>query len=418
MIVRALQTWLAVRAGALVVWSLVGHHARGMRKVWLILRVLIAAAGVGYIVWSVSWRDRIVVPAGTSVRPGWTLEKPQAFPASHTLQGEWQLEIPPASESASISILRVDPSQVGVGPGDYQFRPGAWTTVRGARVGWLAVGLLIVAPVFVLQALRWWALMRARRLGVAWWSAFRLYMAGAFFNYCMPGMTGGDVLKAYYAARDSDRRADAVISVVVDRIAGMLGLVLLAGIAGLFMLANPLARQVTLCVWLATATLVAAAIIYNSAAIRRRFSQWTWLSHLPGASLWQRIDAAVLAYRGHPVAVTLAILLSVAVHLCLALASASAAYALGANIPLGLLLAVMPVVFAAGALPISFQGLGIMEGVAMALLLREGSFSANQIVGMLLLVRVFPLLYALLGSVFVIRGQLRMLPAPSEPAMA
>lgn len=385
-----------------------------MRKLVFILRSVVAAAGIAYIVWSIDWRDRIVVPAGVEVRPGWVLSEPQAFPVGRGVRspGVWWIEIPSAEEHPP-TPLPVDERQLAP-DGPYRFQPGALATVRQARPALVVLGLLAVAPVFVLQALRWWVLMTARRLPVRWASAFRLYMAGAFFNYCMPGMTGGDVLKAYYAARDCDRRADAVISVVVDRITGMLGLVLLAGVAGLFTLAHPLARQVTLLVWAAIVVLAVAATVYASGSFRGLVRRWTWLGRLPGIGLWQRIDAAMLAYRQHPWTVTSAILLSVVVHLCLVLTAASAAYALKARAPLGLLLALVPIVFAAGAIPISYQGLGVMEGVAMALLLREGSFSANQIVGMLLLVRIFPMLYALLGAWPVLRGHLRMIPLPPD----
>ena len=41
-------------------------------------------------------------------------------------------------------------------------------------------------------------------------------MVGAFYNAFMPGTTGGDLVKAYYAAKHApERRTRAVISVLV-----------------------------------------------------------------------------------------------------------------------------------------------------------------------------------------------------------
>ena len=41
---------------------------------------------------------------------------------------------------------------------------------------------------------------------------------------------GGDLLKAYYASKQTTHRARAVYSVLIDRVIGMLGLILLGGI--------------------------------------------------------------------------------------------------------------------------------------------------------------------------------------------
>ena len=55
---------------------------------------------------------------------------------------------------------------------------------------------------------------------------------GLFFNIVVPGLTGGDLVKAVLAARDHpERKAAAMISVLVDRLIGVLVLVLLGAVA-------------------------------------------------------------------------------------------------------------------------------------------------------------------------------------------
>ena len=50
-------------------------------------------------------------------------------------------------------------------------------------------------------------------------------------NVELPGSTGGDVVKAWYAARQApSRRTAAVMSVIVDRIVGLLALIMLGGV--------------------------------------------------------------------------------------------------------------------------------------------------------------------------------------------
>src|SRR5690606_9553591 len=178
-----------------------------------------------------------------------------------------------------------------------------------------------------------WRRVRARGLGVPRSRAFKLSMVGNFFNYCMPGTTGGDVIRAFYAARGSGRKADVVMSIVVDRVTGMLGLVLLAGVAGLFMLDNPVARNVTMYIWIGNAALAAGALVYFSGTMRRLIHLDRWLFRLPGGGLLKSIDAAVVAYRHHMGTVIASILLAAVLHFCLATGTALAGFALGMDRP-------------------------------------------------------------------------------------
>src|SRR5690606_41348092 len=64
-----------------------------------------------------------------------------------------------------------------------------------ADVGLLIAGLLLVGLVTPLQAWRWLMLMRCRGLDPGYLKSLRLNLVGLFFNFCMPGMTGGDLIK-------------------------------------------------------------------------------------------------------------------------------------------------------------------------------------------------------------------------------
>ena len=50
-----------------------------------------------------------------------------------------------------------------------------------------------------------------------------------FFNAFLLGSTGGDLLKAYYAARETHhRKTEAVVTVLVDRLIGLFSMLALA----------------------------------------------------------------------------------------------------------------------------------------------------------------------------------------------
>ena len=54
------------------------------------------------------------------------------------------------------------------------------------------------------------------------------------FNLVIPGAVGGDLIKAAYLVRMRIRKTQAIASMVIDRILGLLALFILAAIAGGF----------------------------------------------------------------------------------------------------------------------------------------------------------------------------------------
>src|ERR1051326_133119 len=75
----------------------------------------------------------------------------------------------------------------------------------------------------------WHILLRILGIEMSRMRAFVINMVGAFYSTFMPGSTGGDVLKAYYAAKNTPFRTRAVMSVIVDRAIGLIALILLGG---------------------------------------------------------------------------------------------------------------------------------------------------------------------------------------------
>ncbi|MFP4145223.1 MAG: lysylphosphatidylglycerol synthase transmembrane domain-containing protein [Phycisphaeraceae bacterium] len=380
------------------------------RHLALVLRLLLALAGGGYIVATLTWTDHATLPAGYELASGRTLAEPVRAEVVGELPtspgAELTLRLPgeldgPGEVTAELEAVRVD--------------PGLGTTLGRAEPGLLMLGLGLVALVPLLQAWRWLALMRARRLDPGYRQTLRLTLAGLFFNFCLPGTTGGDVARAWYAARHTRQRADAVMSIFFDRATGLTGLALLAALMGLTLLDRPRAGVLVGWIWLVLAGLVVLSAAYFSDRVRRLVRLDRLLGHLGETNLLVRIDRAALAYRDHVRVLVGAVAVSLPVHMCLMLGTALAGWALGMDAPMTLLLTVLPIVYLAGAVPISYQGLGVMEALAIALLPGPPEVTANQVVGMLMFGRLFLAVYALAGTVPLLRGQMHLFPAAHEP---
>ncbi len=405
------------------------------KHVSMILRLVVALAGVAYIAYALDWQNQLELRPGsytTDAGQTFTLAKAQTFaivtkdfdpahvdkPLTIDTSRAWDED--DASTSAEQHLLTIAPDLINARESDYILRPGIVTTLRHAELWLLVLGLALVAPIYPITAIRWWLLMRGRGLEVTPGKAFKLSMVGCFFNYCMPGTTGGDVIKAYYAAARSDRRADSIMSVFIDRVVGLLGLVLLAGLAGLFMTlttGDPLAAKATLYIWSAAGLVTLGSAFYFSRHLRKASGlDWLLGKALKPEGILAKVDAAAMAYADHKLLVFGSMLLSVPVHLLLATSTALAGYALGMDVPFGLLLTVVPILFLAGSMPISYQGLGVMEGLAMAMILNPPAATSNQIVGMLLLIRIFQISYSLLGALFLLKGDIHMHPQSQDAA--
>ncbi len=384
------------------------------KQLFLVLRILLALAGVAFIVLSLTWRDSVILPAGWLVDGRRIAQATTADVVSESLdargrpRGDLILAVPIGE--GVVEEITLPASSLDTGPRAPQFRPGIVTTLRTADFALLALGLLLTGVIFPIQGYRWLILLKCRGLDVGWWKAFRLTMIGQFFNFCMPGTTGGDVIKAYYAAKRAENRGAAVMSVFYDRVTGLFGLVVLAGIVGLFLLDNPLVWKITLFVWIGMLGSVLLAAVYFSKRIRAALQLDRLIGLLPG-SIFTKIDQAALAYGEHKAAVLWATAVSVPVHFLLAVATVLAGLAMGiSDDHAGPLLVVIPVLILAAAIPLSYQGIGIMEGIAYALMVQTHMATMNQVVGMLVMWRIYLIAWSLLGAGMLLRGDVHLFP--------
>src|SRR4051812_42036185 len=112
-----------------------------------------------------------------------------------------------------------------------RIEPGIISLVRRANALLLLAAILIFPITFLITSYRWHELLKVLDIRIGQARTFVLNMVGAFYNTFMPGSTGGDVLKAWYVAKHTTMRTRAVMSVLVDRMIGLLALIMVGGIA-------------------------------------------------------------------------------------------------------------------------------------------------------------------------------------------
>jgi glycosyltransferase 2 family protein len=118
----------------------------------------------------------------------------------------------------------------------HQHREGVqrleWSRIHWGRLG---LALLCCFSALILTYLRWYLLVWAQDLPFRVQDALRLGFIGYLFNYVAPGAVGGDLIKASMIAREqSERRLVAVATVFLDRVVGLIGLLVLGSVMMLF----------------------------------------------------------------------------------------------------------------------------------------------------------------------------------------
>ena len=94
---------------------------------------------------------------------------------------------------------------------------------------WLLAAQAPYAVVLLLAAIRWRLLLAVQGVYRSFGEIYSLVLMGVFFNQVLFGSTGGDVMKAYYVARESpERRAAAALTVFIDRAIGLFVLMAMA----------------------------------------------------------------------------------------------------------------------------------------------------------------------------------------------
>ncbi len=185
---------------------------------------------------------------------------------------------------------------------------------------------------------------------------FSLYMLGAFFNSFLPGLIGGDVVKAYYLNKDAKKLSLTLASIFMDRYFGYAALMII-GIA-----AYPLAlRYISGAVyqWVMPAIVCAfivGSFLFFGLRLGKRFKTVSEFYEFFGL-LNSRKDV-----------IAKAVLISLVVQAMNFSAVALLASALGEDIPVLLLLVFLPIIITVTTIPVSISGLGVREGAFVLLL--------------------------------------------------
>lgn len=303
----------------------------------------------------------------------------------------------------------------------------AWLLLSGA-FNWDAISRLLdaawvvpaagacCAVTFVFMALRLQVFMRACELDLSLAASFRLTVTSVFFSWCIPGGSGGDLVKMYYLGRwNPGRTTEAVTVTLWDRAVGLSTLLILALVAAAFAPARLIGERVLTSLLFACAGLLLLGAVTLALALgvdwskRRPFSRPRRLGRVGQTLL--RVFQVVHGYRRRPGALLAGIGFSLCAQVFLLAGAFLLAGVVASDGADPVMLVLMPLGYVANALPITPGGLGVGEA-AFEQLFKLAGLSGGADVA--LSWRAVAMLASLPGLWFYLRTR-SSVPSPTSP---
>jgi len=263
----------------------------------------------------------------------------------------------------------------------------------------------------ILSCWKWGTLLRLDGIQLPFARLLRWYLIGAFASNYLPTEIGGDLGRVLIAGRATGRPLVIARSILTERASGLLFMLVLAW-AGLALVLG----QAALALALVPVSLVVVVVLATTAARQASAFPFAPLLVRP----WQRLPASVrqavrestVALRGYlrwPAALALVAALSLAFQILAGAGVWLNLAAVGATLPLVIVVLSAAIMGVAGLLPITLNGWGVREGLFVALLTPFGA-TAGQALAAALLGRALLLLVTLPGALLLLLE--RRAPAP------
>jgi uncharacterized protein (TIRG00374 family) len=372
----------------------------------LALKILVAGGLLAWVVSMVHWHN-YVVEKGKDGKEFAVLEAlpdsnaPQWLRVSRGALGWKQEANRPAGDFDFLH--REDGTPVGA-----LIRPGLKTSLERANLpllGLVLAGLMLSTSII---GVRWWFLLRIQEIYIRLIEAMKLTFLGQFYNTVVPGTVGGDMVKAYYIATHTPKKAGALLSIFVDRVLGFAELALLAAVMLAIVWAGGLApvsqlRRAAFFVVIFLAAIIGALLFLLSPWVRRLFRLQKIYQRLPIARHIAAAGDAADLYRRRIGGLLKAILMTVGSQVLWICCVGLLGYSLKLDIPFYNFLVFVPVIYMCAAFIPSPGGVGVLEG-AYVFFLSTPSCTASEILALALLARLMDIGRGLPGLWVAITG--------------
>ncbi|MGC8643947.1 MAG: lysylphosphatidylglycerol synthase transmembrane domain-containing protein, partial [Isosphaeraceae bacterium] len=233
----------------------------------------------------------------------------------------------------------------------------------------LVLGIAIFQCSLIITYMRWYLLVRVIEPRFTLRATLLLGFIGYVFNLVIPGAVGGDFIKAAYLVRMHIKKTQAIASMLIDRIVGLLGLFVLAAVAGVvsWSVATVDVQKLIVTAWVALGSGFLVLALIFAQAFTRFIPRSRSSGHSRLGGIVTELNAMSTTYRRRLDIVLAGLLLSVAGHVL----NVYAFYLMGKMLfpsalptTLGQHFLMVPLTLFTMVVPIPFGALGVSEEAA------------------------------------------------------
>ncbi len=239
------------------------------------------------------------------------------------------------------------------------------TSSASANYLYVLFALLLYFGAITVGSVKWQILLKAQGIGVPLGTLLSFTFVGLFFGNFLPTNVGGDLVRGYDLARHTLLPAETAISVLVDRMLGLIAFVFVAAVMALLVVyseGQAALWEVAVIAALVLLALCAVFAIMLSGRLRdqiRRLFGISFLARL--APLYDRLSEALSAYRRSYAALAVCFGISVLVLTIGSVVNYLISLALGGGISLLHIFLFTPLITFVLLIPISIGGIGLNQ---------------------------------------------------------
>lgn len=239
--------------------------------------------------------------------------------------------------------------------------------LKSANYWYLLPATLLYLGAMSNAGLKWYILLRAQGIQIPFRAVLSYTYVGFFFNNFLPANVGGDLMRGYGLARYTEQAAEAAVSVVVDRIVGLMAFMssaVIAALVAVFFMHQENLRGVEVAATIGLAAIAAGFAVILSRRVRALVERlFAWKLLAPFAPIYSRLSAALNAYRHSYGPLALAFCTSLLTLVLTNFTDYFIAQSLGGGIPLIYIFLFNPIIAFVLLVPISVGGLGVIQAV-------------------------------------------------------
>jgi uncharacterized protein (TIRG00374 family) len=274
---------------------------------------------------------------------------------------------------------------------------------------WLPVLLGVRVVALFVQSQRWRLFLASLNIRASSRRLFRSYWIARFFGSFSPGQLGGDVYRVLYGLDPSAKRTEVASTVLVERVSGMIGLMLVCASAGYACFDAMKEAGLQFLPILATIGAVTLWVV----ATTRAPARWALkiVQRLPESrarSMTSDLIRALAIHVARPKTLIVGIALGIVFYMLLAFEAFLAFHALGIDIDPVLVMIVVPMIALISCIPITINGWGAAEATSLLLYTQLGVTSPAAF-SVALLTRVSGTLISGLGGLILLWEHVRKL---------